>query len=74
MSEDNKTIVRGLFEECFNQHNVGAYPKFYSDTFVYRAPAMGELGAEGHRQLLISLFGAFPDSHWTVVDQIAEGE
>jgi predicted ester cyclase len=35
---------------------------------------MGKLGAEQHRQLLISLFAAFPDSHWTVVDQIGEGD
>jgi len=53
---------------------VDLYPEFYSEAFVQRTPAMGELGAEAHRQLLISLFVAFPDAHWTVVDQISQGE
>jgi steroid delta-isomerase-like uncharacterized protein len=74
MSEANKEIIRRLLEECFNQHNVDLYPEFYSEAFVQRTPAMGELGAEAHRQLLLSLFAAFPDAHWTAVDQIGEGE
>src|ERR1035441_2630735 len=74
MSEANKALIRRLLRECFNQHNVDLYPEFYSETFVQHTPAMGTLGAEQHRQLLISLFAAFPDSHWTVVDQIGEGE
>jgi len=74
MSEANKALIRRLLQECFNQHNVDLYPEFYSETFVQHTPAMGKLGAEQHRQLLISLFAAFPDSHWTVVDQIGESE
>ena len=74
MSEANKALIRRLLQECFNQHNVDLYPQFYSETFVQHTPAMGKLGAEQHRQLLISLFAAFPDSHWTVVDQIGESE
>lgn len=74
MSEANKALIRRLLRECFNQHNVDLYPEFYSETFVQHTPAMGKLGAEQHRQLLISLFAAFPDSHWTVVDQIGVGE
>jgi len=74
MSEANKTIIRRLLQECFNQHKIDLYPEFYSGTFVQRTPAMGELGSDAHRQLLISLFAAFPDAQWTVVDQIGEGE
>ena len=74
MSEANKALIRRLLRECFNQHNADLYPEFYSEPFVQHTPAMGKLGAEQHRQLLISLFAAFPDSHWTVVDQIGEGE
>jgi steroid delta-isomerase-like uncharacterized protein len=74
MSQANKAIIRRLFEECFNQHNVDVYPELYSEIFVQRTPAMGNLGAEAHRRLLSSTFAAFPDAHWNVVDQIGEGE
>jgi len=60
MSEANKTIIRRLLQECFNQHKIDLYPEFYSGTFVQRTPAMGELGSDAHRQLLISLFAHFP--------------
>ena len=73
MSEANKAVVRRLFDECLNRHNPDLYPELYSDV-VYRAPAMGELRNEEHRHLLLSLFAGFPDAHWTVEDQVAEGD
>jgi steroid delta-isomerase-like uncharacterized protein len=71
MSEANKAVVRRLFNECLNRHQPGFYPELYSDV-VYRAPAMGELRNEEHRQFLLSLFNGFPDSRWTIEDQVAE--
>lgn len=62
MIETNKLIVRRLFDECFNQHNVDIYSQFYSEAFAYHAPSLGELGAEARRQLLVSIFAAFPDA------------
>jgi steroid delta-isomerase-like uncharacterized protein len=73
MSEANKAVVRRLFDECLNQHNLDLYPELYSDV-VYRAPAMGELRNEEHRHLLESLFAGFPDARWTIEDQVAEGD
>lgn len=74
MSEANKTIIRRLMDECFNNHNAELHRDFYSEACVQHTPAFGDLGADAHRQVLISIFAAFPDAHWTVVDQIAEGE
>ncbi len=74
MSESNKTIVLRLMEECFNRHNLDIHPQFYSEVFVHHSPALGELQRPEHRQLLASVFAAFPDSRWTVLDQIAEGD
>jgi steroid delta-isomerase-like uncharacterized protein len=73
MSEANKAVVRRLFDECLNQHNLDLYPELYSNV-VYRAPAMGELRNEEHRHLLDSLFAGFPDAQWTIEDQVAEGD
>jgi len=74
MSKSNKAIVLRLMEECLNQHNLDIYPQFYSEDFVHHSPALGELRGKEHSQSLATLFAAFPDSRWTVVDQIAEGD
>ena len=73
MNEANKAIVRRLFDECLNRHDADRHSEFYADV-VYRAPAIGELRGEAHRQFLLSLFSAFPDARWTMEDQIAEGD
>jgi len=73
MSEANKAVVCRLFDECLNRHDLNLYPELYSDV-VYRAPAIGELRGEEHREFLASLFVAFPDARWNLEDQIAEGD
>ena len=73
MSEDNKVVVRRLFEDCFNCHNANVYPEFYADV-VFRASLIGELRNHAHLQFLLTLFSAFPDAHWTLNEQIAEGD
>jgi steroid delta-isomerase-like uncharacterized protein len=73
MSEANKALVRRLFEECLNQHNLDLYSFFYSDV-VYRASSVGILRGEEHLHLLSSLLAGFPDAHWSVEDQIAEAD
>jgi steroid delta-isomerase-like uncharacterized protein len=72
MSEPNKAIILHLMEECFNQHNVDIHSELYSKDFVHHTSAFGDLRRAEHRELLASTFAAFPDSHWTVIDQIAE--
>lgn len=71
MSEDNKAVVRRLFDECLNRHNLDLYPELFSDV-VYRASALGELRNEEHRHSLLSVFAGFPDGQWRIEDQIAE--
>jgi steroid delta-isomerase-like uncharacterized protein len=73
MTEANKAVVRRLFEECLNRHNPHLYSELFSDV-VYRAPALGELRNEEHRHFLLSLFAGFPDAHWVIEDQVAEGQ
>ena len=71
MSKANKAVVRRLFDDCLNGHNLDLYPEFYFDV-VYRAPAVGELRNEEHRHFLLSLFAGFPDAQWTIEDQVSE--
>jgi predicted ester cyclase len=70
MSAANKTLIRRVFDECLNRHNLDVYPELYSKV-VYRAPATGVLHDEEHRHLLLSLFAGFSDAHWTIEDQLA---
>ncbi len=71
MSAANKAVVRRLFEECLNRHQPDLYTDLYSDV-VYRAPVIGKLRNDEHRQFLLSLLGGFPDARWTIEDQMAE--
>jgi steroid delta-isomerase-like uncharacterized protein len=71
MNEANKAVVRRLFNECLNQRKPDLYPQLFSDV-VYRAPVIGELRKDEHRQFLLSLINGFPDARWTIEDQFAE--
>ncbi len=73
MSEANKAIVRRLFEECLNPHQPQLYAEFYS-AVVYRAPIIGELRNDEHRQFLLALLAGFSDAQWTIEDQFAEAD
>ena len=73
MSEENKALVRRVFEDVFNKRNLALLDEFYADC-VYHAPAVGELRGEAYRQFLTALHAAFPDGRWTIQDQVAGGD
>jgi steroid delta-isomerase-like uncharacterized protein len=73
MSEENKALVRRVFEEGCNKRNVALYDELIPDC-VYRGPLVGELRGEAYRQFLASVHAAFPDGRWTIKDQVAEGD
>lgn len=72
MSLANKAIVLRVFESM-NKHDVSAIAELYPNC-VYRSPAIGELRGEAYRQYMTSAFTAFPDAHWTMEDQLADGD
>ena len=77
MSEDeNKAIQRGLAEEIFNRHDPDAAKRFFAPDYVEHVPLPGqEPGVEGLERVLAEVFfPAFPDQHWTIEEQIAEGD
>jgi len=73
--EDNKALHRRFFEELFNQGNLeNAYEIVTADYYNHN-PSPGETpGAEGLKQFITTLRIAFPDIHFSVDDQIAEGD
>lgn len=75
-AEENKTLVRRMMQEVFEQRNLDAFDRFYTPTYVYHEPNTPPLppGPEGLRQLFTMYLGAFPDVQATLEDIIAEGD
>ncbi len=73
-TEDNKLLVRRLFEEVLNQRNLGLIDEFFSPNHVEHASTGPVHGPDGMKQYYLIYLTAFPDAHYTVEDQIAEGD
>src|ERR671936_1612701 len=73
--EDAKALSRRLFEEVWNKGNQAAIGELIATSYVRHDPATPELtGIEGFKQNFTTLRTAFPDIHFTVEDQVAEGD
>jgi steroid delta-isomerase-like uncharacterized protein len=76
MSENNKTIVRRLIEEFWNQGNQSLADQLFTPNYTHHdssTPDFGR-GPESERKRATLYRTAFPDIHLTVEDIIAEGE
>ena len=76
-TEQNKAIVRRLFEEAWGQGNLKVVDELVAPDYVLHAYSEDEAfgrGAEGLTQLISSTRTWFPEGHLTIEDQIAEGD
>lgn len=73
MSEINKVLASRILEAIWNQKDLtGAAKQFASD---YLGHSITEIhGPDGWKEWAANLFHAFPNSVFTVQDQIAEGD
>ena len=68
---ENKDIVRRLYEEVVNNHNVDALNNYFTPDYVnHKNPG----GLEGTRQPFLTLFEAFPDVRVSIDSIGAEGD
>jgi steroid delta-isomerase-like uncharacterized protein len=75
MSEQNKALARRVFEEVWNQGNVDAIDELMSPDFVNHGGPPGiPSDGEGFKQMVAMYTSAFPDIHFHIEDQIAEGD
>jgi steroid delta-isomerase-like uncharacterized protein len=72
--EENKALVRRFIEEVQNQHKLAAIDELFSPEFVDHSASSELKGTEGTKVFFTMMFAAFPDMHFTVVQQIAEGD
>ncbi len=84
MSEENKALIMMIFDEALNGGNLDLIDEYFTEGEaiddpppsawnVRRGQSKGE-GREAGKQELRDLRASFPDIHWEVNDQIAEGD
>ena len=75
--ETNNTVVRRLFDEVWNKGNLALLNEIIARDHANTGP--GTLpglptGPEGTKQLVTVYRNAFPDVHFTIDEQIVEGD
>ena len=75
-AEENKAVVRRFLDEVFGGGNLEIVDEIFAPDYVLHDPAMpGEVsGTEGIKQYVSMYRGAYPDTHFTIEEQISEGD
>ena len=74
-AERNKAVIHRFVEEVQNKQNWDVYDELNDPEFVnHSAPPGVPSDREGGKIYLGAFLNAFPDSHFTVDDMIAEGD
>jgi steroid delta-isomerase-like uncharacterized protein len=76
MSEQNKIIVCRAIEEVWNRGNYEIVDDLTASDIVVHSSTPGEEihGPERVKQFYATLRASFPDLHFTIEDQVAEGD
>ena len=74
MSEQNKALMRRVFEEVYNQGRLDAADDLAASDVVIHKGSQVIQGREGIKGYVSALRAAFPDLHITVEEQLAEGD
>jgi len=73
--EKNKSLTRRHFEEVWNQGKLDVINEIFATEYIGHTPGSPDIhGPEGLKQFVTMHRTAFPDIHFTVEDQIAEGD
>ena len=72
---DNKALVRRFLEDAYSAGKLELLDELLAPSYVDRdAPPGTPPGRDGIRALMTTFRSAFPDFHFTIEDQIAEGD
>ena len=75
MSEANRAVVRRWFNEIYNKKRLELMNELHAETYVWRGPGgVTVTSRDEMRELIGGYVAAFPDIHWTVEDQMADGD
>ena len=71
----NASIIRRFIEDVLNDGNIEATWRYFHENVVEQVPLPGQgPGLVGLMDVLRGFRVAFPDMHWTVEEQIEEGD
>jgi steroid delta-isomerase-like uncharacterized protein len=73
-TEDNKALVRRLYEEVLNQGKLALVDELVAPDFVYHNASTTIQGREPYKQFLSMYRTASPDLHFTIEDEVTEGD
>lgn len=74
MIEENKNIMRKLFEEAFHQGDLAVVDELFDEHFVDHSTPEQPVGRQGVKEYIVRVRTDFPDVHITLDHLIAEGE
>lgn len=76
IAEQNKQIVRRLFDECFTRGQLETLPELVADDYVGPAGvgAAADRGRSGLAKTVTALRGGFPDIQYTLAELVAEDD
>ena len=74
VSEENKAIMRRIYEEIFNEGKLELADELVAPEMVNHTAPGAPCGTEPVKRLVAMLRGAFPDHHIAIDDMIAEGD
>jgi predicted ester cyclase len=69
--EENKQVVRRLYEEGINRHDAAAAAAFYTVDALNHGRRVGR---DGMQAVFESLFSTFPDFHYEIDESTAEDD
>jgi steroid delta-isomerase-like uncharacterized protein len=74
-TEENKAITRRFLEEIFTGGNLELVDELFAPDFLLHDSSVPQevRGVEALKQYITMYRAAYPDTHFTVEDQIAEG-
>ena len=74
-TENNKAVARRLVEEVINGGNMALVNDLLAPTYVeHAAPPGFPTDREGFKMFFTAFRAAFPDLHYHIADEIAEGD
>ncbi len=73
-TKENKAMDCRFVEEGWNQGNTTVFDELLAANYIAHDPTGPIHGPEGFKRFYATYRTAFPDTHLTIEDQIAEGD
>ncbi|HKY54458.1 MAG TPA: ester cyclase [Anaerolineales bacterium] len=73
-TEENKNLVRRIFEEGLNQNKPLVFDELIAPSYVNHDFPAPSPGLEGFKMVIGVFRAAFPDMHVTLEEELAEGD